>query len=146
MARWIKLIWRLVISLILCIIKDPDIACSCCSFKTIVISTDSKMFGRPCFFSSMSLMTWFVSSPPPSPAKPAEFFVSFLPTSYFSFVTLADFSSAVSAYLRFISLLTNRFYLSLRSLSFFCSAISLRLISIFSSSSIRLIFLNSSVR
>ncbi len=146
MAKWIRLIWRFVIRRILWIIKDPDIACSCYSLITIVMSTDSRIFGNPYFFSSINLMTWFVSSPPPSPAKPAEFLDIFLPSSARSFASRANFSSYVSAYLRFISLLTNRFYLSFLSLSFFYSAISLRLISIFSSSSILLIFLNSSVR
>lgn len=148
--KWIKLIIRLVISLILWTIKDPAATCSCCSLRTRVTSTGKSMFGSPCFFSSMSLMTCCVSRPPPSPAKPTEPLEPFLivPLSSLSLARRSFFSSSFSSLACFFlnSLLTSFFYLSLFSLSFLCSLIIRRLISAFSISSLRKIFLNSSVR
>ena len=135
-------------SLTLWTIKVPATTCSCWSLRTKVMSTGSNMFGKPCFFSSISLITWLVSRPPPSPAKPADPFEPFfgIPFSSLSFANLSFLSSPVSAYFLLNSLLTILFYLSFRSFSFLYSLIIFRFMSKLSSSSILFSFLNSSVR
>ena len=150
-AIWIKAACLLVKNLIF-LINTPlinwDYSMSCLS--TTSKSTLRSKFGSSYFFSSISLITWLVSTipSPPNVFGPLVFFTYGFPAfSFASRASLSSFDSSGATYYFFFTEVlvfppAFYFYLSIFSFIFFCSNIIFLLISWFSNSSCFASFLN----